>query len=63
MTSTPKESTPGSAAGGGDGSYSPSLSHHHLIDSSPPSMAYDGGDVAAWQRRLRRKVKSLIGMP
>ena len=63
MTSTPKESTPGSAAGGGDGSYSPSLSHHHLIDSSSPSMSYDGGDVAAWQRRLRRKVKSLIGMP
>ena len=45
------------------GLYSPSLSHHHLIDSSTPSMAYDGGDVADWQRRLRRKVKSLIGMP
>ena len=26
-------------------------------------MSYDGGDVRAWQRRLRRKVKSLIGMP
>ena len=46
-----------------DASYSPSLNHRYLMDSLTPALAYDGGDVGAWQRRLRRKVKSLLGMP
>jgi hypothetical protein len=28
-----------------------------------PSLAYDGSDVKAWQRSLRRKLQQLIGMP
>jgi dienelactone hydrolase len=43
--------------------YSPSLNHRHLMESITPSLAYKGGDLKAWQRRLRRRVKSLIGMP
>jgi dienelactone hydrolase len=26
-----------------------------------PALGYDGGDVTAWQRRLRRKLRSLLG--
>ena len=43
--------------------FSPSLNHRHLMDQMEPSMAYDGGDVKKWQRKLRRKVKELIGLP
>ena len=46
-----------------DASYSPSLNHRYLMDALTPALAYDGGDVGAWQRRLRHKVKSLLGMP
>jgi dienelactone hydrolase len=40
---------------------SPSEQHRALMDAAPPVLAYDGGDVRAWQRRLRRKLKSLLG--
>ena len=43
--------------------YSPSLNHRHLLESITPSMSYDGGDVSAWQGRLRSKIGALIGMP
>ena len=43
--------------------FSPSLNHRHLLDSIAPSMAYDGGDVSAWQERLRPKISSLLGIP
>ena len=46
-----------------DPAYSPSLNHRHLLDSITPSMSYDGGDVSAWQRRLRSQVGTLLGMP
>ena len=42
---------------------SPSLFHRQLMDSSQPSMSFDGGDVAEWQSKLRPKVRSLVGMP
>ena len=42
---------------------SPSLHHRYLMDHLKPALAYDGGDVGAWQRRLRRKVKALLGWP
>ena len=42
---------------------SPSLFHRHLMDTISPSMAYDGGDVAEWQARLRSKVRELVGFP
>ena len=31
------------------------------MDQTPQVLAYDGGDVAAWQRRLRRKLRTLVG--
>ena len=40
---------------------SPSLHHRYLMDHTTPRLAYDGGDVRAWQRRLRRKLRQLIG--
>lgn len=44
-------------------SLSPSLNHHHLLKNTTPSLAYGGGDVATWQRPLRRKLGELIGLP
>ncbi len=42
--------------------FSPTLNHRYLMDRITPSLAYDGGDVATWQRRLRRKVRDLLGL-
>ena len=42
---------------------SPSLFHRQLMDSTSPSMSFDGGDVAEWQANLRPIVRSLVGMP
>jgi len=39
----------------------PSCVHNHLIATQARAMAYDGGDVKSWQRRLRNKVKELTG--
>lgn len=39
----------------------PSEHHLHLMDTIKPALAYDGGDVANWQRKLRRKLKQLVG--
>ena len=40
---------------------SPSEYHRHLMTGIVPALRYDGGDVAAWQRRLRRKLRDLLG--
>ncbi len=40
---------------------SPSEFHRHLMAQTKQSLAYDGGDVKAWQGRLRRKLRQLIG--
>jgi len=40
---------------------SPNDYHRHLMDAIVPSMRYDGGDVARWQRKLRRRVRELVG--
>lgn len=40
---------------------SPSIFHLRLMRDNPPDMAYTTGDVAAWQRKLRRKVADLTG--
>lgn len=40
---------------------SPSEHHRYLMDHAPPSLAYTGGDVRAWQRRLRRTLRTLAG--
>jgi dienelactone hydrolase len=40
---------------------SPSVQHTHLMKQTTLSLAYSGGDVKAWQRKLRKKVKELLG--
>jgi dienelactone hydrolase len=40
---------------------SPSAVHHHLMETQPPTLAYTGGDVAAWQRKLRRRLRQMLG--
>ncbi len=42
--------------------YAPSTVHQRLIKANKPRLTYDGGDIAAWQRRLRRKLKTLLGL-
>jgi dienelactone hydrolase len=41
--------------------FSPSIVHHRRLGEIEPELAYDGGEVAAWQRKLRRKVRQLTG--
>ncbi len=41
--------------------FSPSLQHRHLLDSLEPELAYKGGDVGAWQGKLRKKLNELVG--
>ena len=40
---------------------SPSVHHRHVMDRTEQTLAYDGGDVKTWQRRLRRKLRQLLG--
>jgi len=40
---------------------SPSVHHRYVMDHTEQALAYDGGDVPAWQRRLRRKLRQLVG--
>ena len=42
--------------------FSPYACHRLLMDKSKRELAYRGGDVRAWQRKLRRQVKLLLGM-
>ncbi len=42
---------------------SPSRAHRRLIDQLEPRLTYDGGDVAAWQGKARRKLRRLLGVP
>ncbi|MFH0963982.1 MAG: alpha/beta hydrolase family protein [Planctomycetota bacterium] len=39
----------------------PSILHKRLLRETTQALAYEGGDVYAWQKRLRRKLKQLIG--
>jgi hypothetical protein len=41
---------------------SPSRNHRAWLEAHPPSLRYDGGDVVAWQRRLRRRVRECLGL-
>lgn len=41
--------------------YSPSEFHRHLMAQTVPSLRYDGGEVKLWQRKLRRKLRQLVG--
>lgn len=40
---------------------SPTENHRYLMSQIVPALAYDGGDVRAWQKKLRRKLRQLIG--
>ncbi|MBI5094174.1 MAG: acetylxylan esterase [Candidatus Hydrogenedentes bacterium] len=40
---------------------SPSLNHQHVMKGIDPKLAYSGGDCAAWRRRLRRRVRAVLG--
>ena len=42
-------------------SLSPSEFHHMLMTGITPQLRYDGGEVPRWQRRLRRKLRQLVG--
>ena len=41
--------------------FAPSLYHHHLMDATRQELAYDGGDVRAWQRKLRKRLREMVG--
>lgn len=40
---------------------SPSQFHRHLLERTVPQLRYEGGEVAPWQRRLRARLRRLIG--
>lgn len=40
---------------------SPSEYHRYYMYNLTPRLRYDGGDVRTWQRRLRRKLRQLVG--
>ncbi|MET9019170.1 alpha/beta hydrolase family protein [Actinopolymorpha sp. NPDC004070] len=42
---------------------SPSDNHRYLVQHTIPALRFTGGDAAAWQARLRPKVRELLGMP
>lgn len=42
---------------------SPSSAHAALIRSAPLKLTFAGGDVPAWQRKLRRKLRELLVVP
>ena len=42
-------------------SLSPSVYHRRLMRRNQPAMAFAGGDVRAWQRRLRARLAELTG--
>jgi dienelactone hydrolase len=41
---------------------SPSENHRYVLDHTAQSLAFGGGDVRAWQRKLWAKVAQLIGL-
>lgn len=44
-----------------DFAFAPSLCHRHVMAETPRELAYDGGDVAEWQARLRPRLSELLG--
>ncbi len=40
---------------------SPTENHRHLMSQITPSLQFDDADVKKWQRRLRRKLRQLLG--
>ncbi len=44
-------------------SLSPSVYHGRIMDEAEQPLRYRGGDVGKWQRRLRLKLRKLLGVP
>jgi len=42
-------------------SFFPSANHWHLMNNTTQALAYDGGDVRQWQRKLGAKLRELTG--
>lgn len=40
---------------------SPSETHKHLMSRITPELRFDGNDPRTWQRRLRRKLRQMVG--
>ena len=40
---------------------SPSALHQYLVKQTEQKLAYRGGDVRQWQRKLRKKLRQLVG--
>ena len=40
---------------------SPSVYHRQVMNQTKQALAYSGGDVKRWQRRLREKLTELVG--
>ena len=40
---------------------SPSVHHRYLMDHTEQTLCYGGGDVKAWQKKFRRKLRQLVG--
>ena len=43
--------------------FSPTLNHRYVMEQLQPSLAYDGGGVAAWQTRFGARLRELVGVP
>lgn len=43
--------------------FSPSLYHRFLQDNLSPALAYTGQDFKPWQKALRAKLRTLLGLP
>lgn len=41
--------------------FSPSIHHRRVMDHTVQALSHAGGDVAAWQRWLRRRLRRLLG--
>lgn len=41
--------------------FSPSEYHRYIMDRTTQTMRYDGSDVRKWQKKLRRKLRELLG--
>ncbi len=42
--------------------YSPSIQHQLMMKNMTPSLAYDGGDVRAWQQRFAPRLAEVMGL-
>ena len=41
---------------------SPTENHRYVMKNTRQALAYDGGDLKTWQRKLRRKLRELVGI-